>query len=518
MKTNTSKEKSFYTQGKQCAARVLLIAGLLVSYSPRNVLAAPDPVPQQAMMLEANSVTNTPSIHISQKVVPDQGGELLSTFPEASPVEENLPFQARGGEGVRFHYQNGQWYAQVSSRIGSFSRRAMLPVVCRQGADVASSLEVLSKYPSWQHQRQIHVLGEYVCPTLGEVVYVGELGLRGGGEGEASGSGSSTAEQPQQAANPPAATDPASQWKVVTHEGKLALQKVDGCALWVPKGEGSASWWDPFLTPYAPKLRELSRREAFLRMHAARSAISLSPLLSLLELVIATPWLLSTPRPRDCCICSQYVSVADDAEDNALDVDLNLDSGEAAWLYPFDSPSDSGNSGKLWVAYLPKRDIIAWVRAESPRCLFVSDFQTDPCRYHSCKACREPCIIVTTPEHEVRRARAQREQQRQAKKHEEQIRKAQAEQEEQSRLNERISQAAANFPTSARQFVSQPSVVERHEACLQKIPKRQEEQANDTVYSETIVTSGVTSGTAPDGADSQAHRSAEKNQDASTSY
>ena len=82
---------------------------------------------------------------------------------------------------MRFHYQQGQWRAEVSSHIGAFSRRAVLLVVCSQGTDVASSLEVLSNYPSWQRQRRIYVLDRSVCPTLGEVVYVGELGLKGGG-------------------------------------------------------------------------------------------------------------------------------------------------------------------------------------------------------------------------------------------------------------------------------------------------------------------------------------------------
>ena len=88
MKDSTSKEKKFYTQGQQLAARVLLIAGLLASYSPRNVLAAPD--------------------------------SQLSMAPGASLVEGNLSFQARAGENVRFYYQKGQWRAEVSSHIGDF--------------------------------------------------------------------------------------------------------------------------------------------------------------------------------------------------------------------------------------------------------------------------------------------------------------------------------------------------------------------------------------------------------------
>ena len=225
MKTNTSKERNFYTQGQQFTARVLFIVWLLASGSPEDALAVPKrqmtpvtmtspgdpslasapptPLPGGALELSPDSpgvfwgdnAGSSPSIgtalqeRMSQEDVPDKGRELLRTFPGANPVSEHLPFEARGGESVRFHYQMGQWRAEVLSRIGSASRRALLPVVCSQGEDVASSLEVLSKYPSWYSQRQIHVLGRNVCPTFGEVVYVGELGLKGGGEGEASGSG-----------------------------------------------------------------------------------------------------------------------------------------------------------------------------------------------------------------------------------------------------------------------------------------------------------------------------------------
>ena len=232
MKTNTSKKRNFYTQGQRFTARVLFILWLLASSSPEGALAVPKhqmtPVtmtspgepslasappalpPGGALQLApdspgvfwGDSTGSSPAIdaalqqRMSQESAPFGECELLRTSPKVTPVEENLSFQARGGESVRFSYQMGQWRAEVSSHIGAFSRRAVLPVMCSQGEDVASSLEVLSKYPSWYSQRQIHVLGENVCPTLGEVVYVGALGLRGGGEGEASGSGEPQGEDP----------------------------------------------------------------------------------------------------------------------------------------------------------------------------------------------------------------------------------------------------------------------------------------------------------------------------------
>ena len=163
---------------------------------PSLASAPPTPLPRDALELPpdspgsfwGDSVASSPAIdaalqqRMSQEAVPDKRRELLRTSPKVSPVEENLSFQAREGERVRFYYQMGQWRAEVFSHIGDFSRRVVLPVVCSQGEDIASILEVLSRYTSWQRQRQIHVLDRNVCPTLGEVVYVGELGLEGRGE------------------------------------------------------------------------------------------------------------------------------------------------------------------------------------------------------------------------------------------------------------------------------------------------------------------------------------------------
>ena len=229
MKANTSKERSFYTQGQQFAARVLLAVWLLASGSPEGTLATPKrqpamvpatttspgdpslastpPTPPPGGILQlppdapgsfwGDSVVSSPSIErvlqqrMSQETAPFRECELLRTSPKVPPVGENLSFQALGGERVRFSYQRGQWRAEVSSHIGDFSRQSVLPVVCSQGEDVASSLEVLSRYASWQRQRQIHVVDRNVCPMLGEVVYLGALGLKGGGQGQSSTRGKS---------------------------------------------------------------------------------------------------------------------------------------------------------------------------------------------------------------------------------------------------------------------------------------------------------------------------------------
>ena len=557
MNTNTSKEKSFYTQGKQCIVRVLLSIWLLTSYSPGSTLAAPEhqtamegtrkntlSMPFGGFWSPDPATENTPQQDISQEVVPDQEGQLLSTFPEASPVEENLFFQARGGESVCFHYHQGQWRAKVSSRIGPFSRQTVLPVVCSQGENVASSLEVLSRYPSWQRQRQIHVLDRNVCPTLGEVVYVGELGLKGGGPipsfcdsigcsssvlsslqvelehsdygrfrttvdpnscmrphtfpsnsrstspcdqckptpnhyyqpldfdlpttrvadirlgyfchpfivgvaaDSADASRSHTASSasasclsvdlgnqgivqlyqhdgnwrtycqkynihgwlraskrkqlsihdlsiyrivihtcrdcclpcviatPKYAANQSSANDQAAQWKVVAHDGKLALQEVDGGALWVPNGKGNAS------------LEDLARTEVKAVPEKATivGGVSGAEAKSAAGLAAVSP-------PRGCTV-SNYVNVADDADatskGNILSIDLKLNSGEKMRLYPWDSK---------WVAHVFKHDIIVWVRAESPLSLSATALKVYVWPSYFCTTCCPPCVVLTPPKY-----------------------------------------------------------------------------------------------------------------------
>ena len=277
MNTNTSKERNFYTQGQQRIARILLAAWLLAIGSPESTLATPKhqmtqvimtspgdpslasapPLPGGALELPpdspgvfwGDSIGSSPSIdtapqqRMGQEAAPDEGSDLLRTSPKVSPVSEHLPFEARGGESVRFSCQQGQWHAEVSSHIGAFSRRSVLPVVCSQGLDIASSLEVLSNYPSWYSQRQIHVLDRNVCPTLGEVVYVGELGLRGGGEGEASGSGEPQGE----------VSDPAEQGNGEQSEQAMSLQLASQAVGSVAPSSKCKALQEPDLVPRAKR-------------------------------------------------------------------------------------------------------------------------------------------------------------------------------------------------------------------------------------------------------------------------
>ena len=76
MKANTSKEKSFYTQGQQFAARVLFIVWLLASVSPESALAAPK---RQSAMTPAT--TTSPGDLSLTSTPPTPGGQLPSDSP-----------------------------------------------------------------------------------------------------------------------------------------------------------------------------------------------------------------------------------------------------------------------------------------------------------------------------------------------------------------------------------------------------------------------------------------------------
>ena len=74
MNINPSKERSFYTQGQQFAAKVLFTAWLLVSFSPEGVLA--NPKRQPAMVPGDPSLASTPP-------TPSPEGQLPLESPES---------------------------------------------------------------------------------------------------------------------------------------------------------------------------------------------------------------------------------------------------------------------------------------------------------------------------------------------------------------------------------------------------------------------------------------------------
>ena len=83
MKTNTSKEKSFYTQSQRFAARVLFIVWLLASISPEGALATP-----KRQMVPATTTSPHGSSLASIPPTPLPGGALQ--LPPDAPGVLNI--------------------------------------------------------------------------------------------------------------------------------------------------------------------------------------------------------------------------------------------------------------------------------------------------------------------------------------------------------------------------------------------------------------------------------------------
>ena len=371
---NTSRRANFYPQGQQRAARILrtLTLWLLASCSLEGTLAVREPcwdlsqVSSSCTLQDSpeppydNNVASTPAMercpqpHISQEATPD----------------EPLPFQARGGESVRFYYQQGQWRAKVSSRIGPFSRQTVLPVVCSQGENVASSLEVLSRYPSWQRQRQIHVLDRNVCPTLGEVVYVGELGLKGGGP-------------------IPSFCDSIGCSSSVLSSLQVELKNSD---------------YDIFRTTVDPN--SCMRPHTFPSNIGADGAESsrspTSPCAQWQSNHYYRPLDFDLPTTRVADIRLGYFC-------HPFIVGVAADSADASRSHTASSASasclsvDLGNQGIVqlyqhdgnWRTYCQKYNIHGWLRASKRKQLSIHDLRIYRIIIHTCRDCCLPCVIAT---------------------------------------------------------------------------------------------------------------------------
>ncbi|MCU0318325.1 MAG: hypothetical protein MUC61_03265 [Amoebophilaceae bacterium] len=114
--------------------------------------------------------------------------------PQADPIVQrsqplSMSFVAPGslseqtyaiaqGHQVRFQETSGSWLAYVEDVWG---RSQVLPVICAPDRVLSSVIgQLASKVPS-QHKYWVHVLETDQAPWAPRVVYVGVLGLRGGG-------------------------------------------------------------------------------------------------------------------------------------------------------------------------------------------------------------------------------------------------------------------------------------------------------------------------------------------------
>ena len=97
-----------------------------------------------------------------------------ATPPPAAAVPCRV-FTASGGAQVAFSQVEGNWQAQEV--FGYFSRK--LPIVCK--GDLEAKLQELQDKPDVYTRHRLHILATDQPPYAPRCVYVGKIGLRGGG-------------------------------------------------------------------------------------------------------------------------------------------------------------------------------------------------------------------------------------------------------------------------------------------------------------------------------------------------
>jgi hypothetical protein len=141
--------------------------------------------PSQLQPLQSTSALYAEKRHsvFSSQPKPTVQHALTATeHKEAHPRPAiNSTFQrypSAQGHQVCFKETDGKWLAQVQDGWG---RMQMLPVVFAPGQSPTQALYKLARKSTGQHKYLVHVLETSQTPWAPRVVYVGALGLRGGG-------------------------------------------------------------------------------------------------------------------------------------------------------------------------------------------------------------------------------------------------------------------------------------------------------------------------------------------------
>lgn len=145
----------------------------------------------------ATPVSAGPSDRTTQLVLPPPGAVHPSQTKVASCTDDTAQ-QARSratlssaaqlypsaqGHQVHFQEENSAWRAQVTNVWGCTQK---LPVVCAPGQAPDQAIQQLASKAPGQHKYRIHILETDQPPWAPRVVYVGALGLRGGGNSSSS--------------------------------------------------------------------------------------------------------------------------------------------------------------------------------------------------------------------------------------------------------------------------------------------------------------------------------------------
>ena len=158
--------------------------------------AVPDKAPASPHALHSNQLvgaTSPPtSVKPSDRTTPlsrplQRAAHPLQTATKSSVTAQQTPthaapktqlYPSAQGHQVCFEAQSGVWQAQVTNVWGCTQK---LPVVCAPDQAPERAIQQLASQVPGQHKYCIHILETDQPPWASRVVYVGALGLRGGG-------------------------------------------------------------------------------------------------------------------------------------------------------------------------------------------------------------------------------------------------------------------------------------------------------------------------------------------------
>ena len=154
------------------------------------------PLPHQASgasVVEASHHETQPAAsaqkiaHVSQTPSPHRPEAMRRqpSSPTSLPGTVSKSYALHQGQQIRFQQQAGTWVAQVQDTWG---RTQQLPVLCAPHTTSERAIEGLSTKAPGQHKYCVHILETDQPPWAPRVVYVGAMGLRGGGNSSSSSS------------------------------------------------------------------------------------------------------------------------------------------------------------------------------------------------------------------------------------------------------------------------------------------------------------------------------------------
>ncbi len=143
--------------------------------------------PQQMIHDDVLVGAHAPSVNKSSVLqTTTQAG--TETIPHADgavlPLVLGQRYLTAQNHQVSFREEAGVWKAQVQD---VWRRTQVLPVLCAPGRTLVKAIEALASKTPNQHKYEIHILETDQPPWAPRVVYVGAMGLRGGGNSASSG-------------------------------------------------------------------------------------------------------------------------------------------------------------------------------------------------------------------------------------------------------------------------------------------------------------------------------------------